>query len=185
MNIESLEKNIDKFHKATAHLAGAIIGVPAVCLREFPVVVKKEDELIVYGLGKLTDTDFINPYVVNAAFSLELSLKLLHYLDQKKWKSGHNLCNIYTPLSPESKQQVLEIFNNTVKNSERHSEIFKVMNEQLRVSFSWDLTQLITKSSTAFEDWRYTFQTKKTTWFAGYPEIRFAVHQRIEQLKKC
>lgn len=185
MNIDGLEKNIDKFHKAAAHLAGAIIGVPAKGLREFPVVVKREDGLIIaYGIGKVTDSDFINPYVVNAAFSLELSLKLLHYLDQKKWKDGHNLYNIYKPLFPESKQQVLEVFNNKVKNSDRHSEIFRVMNEQLGVSFSWDLTQLIKKSSTAFEDWRYIFETKKTTWFAGYPEIRFAVHQRIKQLKK-
>ena len=122
---------------------------------------------------------------MNGAFSLELKMKYLHYLETgKKIESGHELCGIFGELTNESKEALRENLKQVVKNCSVCKEAVKFFNSEYKIQFRWDIYNLLSKSNMAFERWRYMYEGKKDlTWFAGYSEIQASLDLRIENLK--
>ena len=86
------------------------------------------------------------PFVVNAAFSIEIYLKTLHNLYGNKIK-GHSLNALYESLSDKGKTHIKKIAEDT-----RH--LYKIDND-----FEYHLSQL----DKAFENWRYIYEGKSET----------------------
>jgi hypothetical protein len=189
MNIPHAQKNADRFHKTTLLLASKVTGVPYQLLlrdrfKTLPIIVSDGKTLALYFEGSNRgDTDFITPYVVNGAFSLELCLKILRYHEAKEWPSGHNLSNLYEKLSQASKDFIAQDIYRAVHESPLFERIMKAINDEFKISFSWDPVRMIEESSNAFVSWRYSFQLRPG-WFAGYKEIRASVMERIKRLEQ-
>ena len=189
MDISHARKNAERFHKTTLLLASRVTGLSyAIFLSErfvtLPVIVGDGQRLAMFyqgGKGE-GDSDSITPYVVNAAFSLELNLKVLRYLETSAWPKGHELKELYRKLTKTSKDFLASTIEEVVARSKVHRQIEAAINRQMNIPFSWDVDSLIEQSSNAFVNWRYAFESHPG-WFAGYNEIRNAVVGRIRQLE--
>lgn len=190
MNIPHARKNADRFHKTALLLASKITGLPAAeffagRVKVFPIIVGDGlNRLAIFYQGRQQDgdSDFITPYVVNAAFSLELYLKLLRHSETNAWPRGHMLKNLYQQLTQPSKDNISSYVVNLVSGSQPHNQIALAITQQENLPFSWDVESLIEHSSNAFVSWRYAFESHPG-WFAGYNEIRNAIVNRIDQLE--
>jgi hypothetical protein len=189
MNIPHARINADRFHKTTLFLASKVAGVPYQLLlgdrfKTLPIIVSDGKTLALFFEGSNRgDSDFITPYVVNGAFSLELSLKILRYSEAEEWPSGHNLGNLFAKLNQDSKDFLIQDIHRTIDDSPVYQIIMKAINNQFKISFSWDPVRMIEESSNAFVSWRYSFQLTPG-WFAGYKEIRAAAMRRIKYLEE-
>ncbi len=186
--MDFLTANIDRFDKAVHLLAAKVSGCTEDKLLAHPVIMKKGSRLWHISIGDDAsgaepDSDFILPYVINAAFSLEMCLKLLLLRESGSWKNGHDLNNLFLAVSDESKILMRTTFDELVQGSTFYKEISKALNEVAKVQFSWNLDKLIAQSSTAYEDWRYSFEGPgQTGCFAGYYEIRTAILNAITKI---
>ncbi len=188
MNIteDFLVKNIECLHKATHLLAARASGIEEEKLVAYPSILKIGERLCCVSVGfPGADSDFIMPYVINAAFGLEMCLKLLLLCESKKWEETHNLNNLYLAVSHESKSHMKDVFDKLVKSSSVYKDISRRLNEDAKIQFSWNLDKLIAQSSTAFDDWRYAFESssRPVSCFAGYFEIRTAILSAIDVSK--
>ena len=189
INEDFLTANIDRLDKVVQLLAAKVSGCAEHELIAYPVIVKKGSRLFHVAIGDAEsdpgpDSDFIFPYVINAAFSLEMCLKLLLLRESGRWEQTHNLNDLYLAVSNESKALMKITFDEFVKGSSAHKNISRVLNETGKTQFSWNLDKLIAQSSTAFNDWRYAFEKPdQTGCFAGYYEIRFAILSAITSIK--
>lgn len=59
---------------------------------------------------------YLAPCVTNLAFSCELFLKILRYLDSKEGCRGHDLCDIFQMLCAEKRKQIEQRFEAYVKS---------------------------------------------------------------------
>ena len=180
-----LAKNIERLHKATHLLAARASGIDEEKLVAYPAILKKGGRLCCVSVGfPSADSDFIMPYVINAAFGLEMCLKLLLLCESEKWEQTHNLNDLYLAISYESKSHMKDVFDKLVKNSSVYKDISRALNEDAKIQFSWNLDKLIAQSSTAFDDWRYAFESDShVSCFAGYFEIRTAILSAIDVSK--
>ena len=155
----------------------------------FPAVWKKGSRLTHFAIrdeecALVPDHDFILPYVINAAFSLELCLKLLLQHESNTWIDSHNLNDLYLSVSEKSKAQMRLTFDEIVKRSTVNKDISRALNAE-KIQFSWNLDKLIAQSSTAYNDWRYAFENpSQVGCFAGYYEIRGAIIEAITSIEK-
>jgi len=98
MNLEHLEKCAIRHHKGTLAIVEKLVGVPESHIEMCPLIAKKGTVLHAYfpqTNGRAPDYDYLNPYVMNGAFSLELKMKYLHYLETaQKIEANHNLIDI-------------------------------------------------------------------------------------------
>lgn len=190
MDISHARKNAERFHKTTLLLASRVTGLPyAIFLSgrfvTLPVIVGDGQRLAMFyqgGKGE-GDSDSITPYVVNGAFSLELNLKVLRYLETGAWPKGHDFKKLYRQLTQTSRDFLTSTIQEVVIRSEVHRQIEAAINQKMNIPFSWDVDSLIEHSSNAFVNWRYAFESRPG-WFAGYNEIRNAVVGRIRQIEK-
>lgn len=181
-----LVKNIERLHKATHLLAARASGIEEEKLVAYPSILKKGERLCCVLVGfPGADSDFIMPYVINAAFGLEMCLKLLLLCESKKWEETHNLNNLYLAVSHESKSHMKDVFGKLVKSSSAYKDISRRLNEDAKIQFSWNIDKLIAQSSTAFDNWRYSFESsnRPVSCFAGYFEIRTAILSAIDVSK--
>jgi HEPN domain-containing protein len=176
INEKYLRNNVERFHKTATVLAEKVSGVAAGALRLFPIVIGQTPNLYVLTTGtKKGDTDFITPYVINAAFSLELCLKLARFQESGEWLWGHKLLELYKGLSQAAQEYIRQHVNTHTRDAEFHSWASQYINEQLGIEFSWETETLLNESSQAFDSWRYAFEQKRPSWFAGYNELRDAM----------
>lgn len=189
MDISHARKNAERFHKTTLLLASRVTGLsydsfvsePVVTL---PVIVGDGQRLGIFypGAKRDGDTDSITPYVVNGAFSLELNLKVLRYLETSAWPQGHELKELYRKLTNTSQDFLASAIEKVVAQSQIHRKIEAAIKQIMNIPFSWAIDSLIEHSSNAFVNWRYAFESYPG-WFAGYNEIRNAIVGRMRQLE--
>jgi hypothetical protein len=189
INENFLVANIERFDKVAYLLAAKVSGCMEEKLIAFPVILKKGTRLCHVAIGDMgcdlvPDHDFILPYVINAAFSLELCLKLLLQHESNPWKNSHKLNDLYLLVSEKSKTQMRVTFDEIVKRSTVNKDISRALNAE-KIQFSWNLDKLIAQSSTAYNDWRYAFENpSQVGCFAGYYEIRGAIIEAITSIEK-
>ena len=190
MDISHARKNAERFHKTTLLLASRVTGLPYAIFSSgrfvtLPVIVGDGQRLAMFYQGGKGDgdSDAITPYVVNGAFSLELNLKVLRYLETSAWPKGHEFKKLYRQLTQTSKDFITSAIEEVVTRSKIHGQMEAAIKRQMNTPFSWDVDSLIEQSSNAFVNWRYAFESHPG-WFAGYNEIRNAVVGRIRQIEK-
>ena len=79
--------------------------------------------------------------MTNIAFSCEMYLKTLYYIENKKYKKGHKLNELFNSLSEELKSRIIE----------------KMSYDKL------DFQAKLISHSNAFEKWRYYHEWTKTS----------------------
>lgn len=183
MSREARELAIRRFHKSTTLLAEKMVGASADTFPTYPFVARTPNGYGVFVPGqnpKTLDIDYLNPYVVNAGLTLELKLKHLIFVENKKEARGHNLLKLYMELSEESRGYVSGEVTSNTKDSVAHKELSIVARSQFEIDLSWEVEFLLEKSAYAFERWRYLYEAGNSgSWFAGYIEISKALDKRM------
>lgn len=187
MDIGYLEKCAERHHKGTLAIAEKLVGLPEALIESCPVVVKKATDIYLYmpnSNAQHIDSDYVNPYIMNGAFSLELKMKFLHALETgTKLEAGHRLLDLFALLTNESKEFLRSNLKSMCKESEKCKATAKYFKHEIRVEFNWEMHKLLSNSDMAFERWRYIYEKKDSTWFAGYTEIQKVLDLRISNLK--
>ena len=190
MDITHARKSAERFHKTTLLLASRVTALPYDYFLDghfetLPVVVSDGKKLTLYFEGARKDGDFelTMPYVVNGAFSLELYLKVLLFLETGSPARGHKLEGLYGKLTERSKDFLVDRVKGFIDFSKFHRDLGAAITRDSMVPFSWDVETLIAQSSEAFEKWRYAFEAHPG-WFAGYNELRNALVDRIGQIEQ-
>ncbi len=146
-----------------------------------PLVIQEEGVIYVLNMGtQRKDDDFITPYVVNGAFSLELHLKLLGFLQSKVWSRKHGLNELFDGLSEESRIAIDAAVKDSLSTSEFLRKALSLL-ESKGVIIEWDTRNLLKRSAAAYVNWRYAFESTPGC-FAGYSEIQKALVREIERL---
>ena len=191
IDVKKAEKSATCFHKTTILLASKVSGSPVnmshVYITLPHIVSKGSKALCIYGKIKVHtsgsgDSDFITPYVVNGAFSLELHLKILKFIESGNWPKGHRLIDLYKGLSGDSKLSIQNSVSLVVNKSNFHRKLPMAIKRISGTEFTWNVNHLLENSSMAFERFRYLFEGS-TCWFAGYAEIHFAIKDRIKKIR--
>ena len=105
----------------------------------------------------------LSPFVVNAAFSIEIYLKTIHDVYGNACR-GHDLVNLYSKLNGEARRFVSDSARD-VRPRYKLAE---------RTTFSKALEAL----SSAFTDWRYRYEHDKLT--LEIQSVRFAMNSMFE-----
>ena len=121
MDIEYLGKCADRHHLGTLAIVEKLLQTnwnpDDVC----PYLVKKAKDIHFYvpAISAVEPNhEYISPYIMNGAFSLELKMKYLHALETgKKMEAGHRLLELFTELSAESKESIRKHMKETIKES--------------------------------------------------------------------
>jgi hypothetical protein len=187
MDIKNLELCALRQDRATEAIVEKLVGLPARFIKVFPIIAKKGTFLHMYmpgNVGVNIDYDFVSPYIMNGAFSLELKMKYLHALETgEKMKSGHKLLELFAELSDETKKVIRNKLKLITKKSKLHQDTTKYFTQEANIQFSWEVHKLLSNSNMAFERWRYIYEGGDSTWFAGYSELQESLNCRISELK--
>lgn len=188
MSTDKHSSIVEKFHKATILLAEKLVGESTEGFLTFPFVARLEDgkyALFVPGTDpKKADYDYLHPFIVNAGLTLELKLKHLHAIENKKTPRGHNLLALFNELSEDTKSFLQTHVEGQTKESSAHAAITDAARQHFKATVSWEAQSLLAQSSNAFERWRYLHEEKNQgSWFCGYIEIYRALEDRITKAK--
>jgi hypothetical protein len=185
-NVDYAFKQADRFSRSAVLLANAMVGVVDIRAnleqrRFLPVVIKDGDRMYCFfnSPTKNSDMDFLNPYIVNAAFALELYLKVLLYGQRNKWENSHELHGLFTKLSRQSQESIKSRFRATTSEVQYMTVRDTVRKDTALTDFDWDIDVLLANSSHAFVQWRYPFEGN-LGWFAGFWELRQAIVYEIK-----
>ncbi|ARU60706.1 hypothetical protein CBW65_06110 [Tumebacillus avium] len=131
---------------------------------------------------KLSETNdvgtYIAPIITNAAFSIELYLKCIYLIENKKPAPNiHQLDKLYKGLSDESKAVIEVIYNVLIIQSGTDMAMKEKVPET-----NLDLDSVLKGMSSAFINWRYSFE-KRFTGFAGSGPLINALKSRIKILE--
>lgn len=186
MNIQGLEKSAKFYHKGTMAIASRLVGVPEVAIKTTPIIVKKGNQTFGFVLGKNnvpSNMDYMQPFIMNGAFSLEIKMKLIYLLEKGVLLQGHNLLKLYEELGQTTKSHVREKVKEISNSSSWYRDISREINSKYKIQFSWEPHKLISNSALAFDRWRYVFEdADKPTWFAGYIELQQAFDSRLNEI---
>ncbi|WP_294742012.1 hypothetical protein [uncultured Exiguobacterium sp.] len=142
---------------------------------------RNASNLISKAWSETNDIDLhVAPFVVNAAFSIELHLKCLYLLENGKLpdrKVGHHLGKLYRRLSEESRIVISMCFKLINDNDPIHQELKKQVPEAHD-----SIEKIIEASSDAFKKWRYSYESGYTSFQSSEP-VLIAIESRILQLK--
>ncbi|MCK4814556.1 hypothetical protein KA005_02205 [bacterium] len=128
-------------------------------------------------------TDFIDPFVVNGAFSLEIYLKCLYFIETgKTLKNEHNLKNIYDKLTSDTRNRIKRHYGKLLSESKIKNHITKLMKNSYNTDIKWDLENILTQSAKAFIKWRYAFEGNPGA-FPAYGELRSALRYSIIEMR--
>lgn len=187
MNIKGLEKAAENYHKGTMAVVARLVGLPESLIKTTPIIIRKSNKTYCYISGSSNlqlDMDFVQPFIMNGAFSLEVKMKLLSILETGVQLRGHNLLELYKKLSDDTKLHTREKLKEIVIGSNLHKKTSSNLNSDYNIQFSWDAYKLISNSALAFEKWRYSFEDQdKVTWFAGYLELQQVLDTRLSIIK--
>lgn len=174
ININHVEASSRRFHKTAVLLAEKCSFSPEHAMQHHPIVITKgETVLAITSTLKHCnpDTDFYTPYIVNASLSLELLLKWLLYIEKNEWIRGHSLISLFEKLSQESKGLVNLKFAELVNKNKSYKNIEKFIKKELSINIKLNVASILSKSSLAFENWRYAFEDGNKSCFLCYGEI--------------
>jgi len=187
MNIQGLEKSAKDYHKGAMAIASRLVGIPEQAIKTTPIIVKKGSQTFGLVLGKsniLNNMDYMQPFIMNGAFSLEIKMKLIYLLEKGEQLQVHNLLKLYEELSQNTKSHVREKVKEISNSSAWYKDISREINSKYKIQFSWEPHKLISNSALAFDRWRYVFEDiDKPTWFAGYIELQQAFDSRLNEIK--
>lgn len=160
MNIDYLGKCAIRQHRATLAVAQQLVGLPYPLIHSLPFLAKRKNELWLYApFRSKIDFDFVNPYIMNGSFSLELRMKYLHALETGiALPQGHRLRTIFEGLTIECRSAIRANFHEAAKANSSSKEISRVFNEKAKLQFKWDIDLFLEKSNLAFERWRYIYE---------------------------
>jgi hypothetical protein len=188
VNIGYLGECANRQHKATLAIAQQLVCLPALAIRSFPIVVRKGELLIYHAAaeGPNPDMEYVNPYIMNGSFALELRFKYLHALETKQtMQHGHELKGMFDSLTDDSKIALSAFFTDETSNNPTCKQISRMLNEH-QLQFRWDLAFLLARCNLAFERWRYIYEQKgDIAWFCGYSQIKSAIDTRIHQIREA
>ena len=102
----------------------------------------------------------VSPFVVNAAFSIELYLKTIHSIYGNKVKGRHHLANLYRKLPTKGKD-----FFNKAANDVR---------PRYKLEPNVDILSSLKDLSKAFEQWRYIYEFDGLS--VELQSIRYTMH---------
>lgn len=187
MDLEHAQKSARRFHKVALVLGSHAMGLDVdKVVRErisLPIVVQERGTIYVLNLGtERKDDDFITPYVVNGAFSLELHLKLLSFRITDAWPRIHGLADLFRALPNDVQSEI----DQSIKSSREESAFLREAIEVLKtknVDLQWDAASLLARSNAAYVSWRYAFE-ESPGCFAGYSELQSALNDAIEKRSK-
>ena len=187
MNIKGLEKAAENYHNGTMALVEKLIGVPERQIKTTPIIIRKNNKTFCYiseYSNLRPDCNFIQPFIINGAFSLEVKMKFLSILETGVQLRGHNLLELYEQQTNDTKLHIRNKLKEIVINSDLHKKTISDLHSNYNLQFSWDTHLLISNSALAFERWRYSFENaNKVTWFAGYFELQQTLNSRLSVLK--
>lgn len=125
------------------------------------------------------------PIVVNSAFSLELYLKCLLYLEGKPTKAdGHSLRNLYGNLDDLHQTVVLVRYDAAIAMSPMMQHTFRRERERTLPTLKWDLDSLLGRLNNAFSAWRYDYElTVNEMVYHGAQPVREAIRSLILDLR--
>lgn len=186
MDLVHAKKSANRFHKATVALASIAMGLEEKRVVDdkysLPLVVQENGKIFVLNMGTPhQDDDFITPYIVNGAFSLELHLKLLNFLETNKWSKEHRLDTLFRNLSEKRKTAIEDIVGKRLQESPFLKQALTKL-EQNGVRINWTASELLRRSSDAYVAWRYAFEAIPGC-FAGYSELQSAILIQIQELE--
>jgi len=131
---------------------------------------------------KLSETNdvgtYIAPIITNTAFSIELYLKCIYMIEHKKPAPNiHQLDKLYQKLSEENRIVIKMIFDMLVPQSKTDMTLKeKIPGTEL------NLDSVLKDMSSAFINWRYSFEKRLTSFAASGPLID-ALKGRIKILE--
>lgn len=185
MNQDKQKPIVENFHKATTLLAEKLVGEISDKFSTFPFVAKVDSSkyaLFVPGADPTTaNYEYLHAFIVNAGLTLELKLKHLHMLENKKIPRGHNLLTLFNEFGQDTKVFLNSHLEQQTKNSSAHLAITEAAKKHFNISISWQADLILEKSSYAFERWRYAYEAQNDgSWFYGYIELYRALDARIK-----
>lgn len=185
VDIKHAEVVIERFYKTTTILAEKISGVGTGGLSFYPVIHGEGAKIGLYFKGSKGGDTLADPYVVNAAFSLELLLKAIIYYETNIWTSGHKLHVLYEKISDESKAKADAIFNEIYKSRAQYKEITSEVKKSFNIEIKWRLYYVLKDASNAFVQIRYIFERGNSyVNFRAYGEVFEALSDVKEELRK-
>lgn len=121
---------------------------------------------------------YIAPFIVNAAFSIELYLKCLYMIENNKpSRYTHNFFDIYKHLSNDSKGFIEAVFNMLLEQD----SLFKELQKRIP-STDTEFESILREAGNAFARWRYSYEGKLTS-FPSSNSIITALILRIKMLE--
>ena len=194
--LEKLFREATSFHKTACLLAGKFTGLTDLDPEKhqrFPMLFRDGDGSLVRSVARnenmetnsVQDSDlFFTPLVVNAAFSLELHLKHLSLLIEKKEVRGHDLHRIFLGLSEWTRENLEGLFQHISSTQPMIQREFEAINAELSIKRTWSLEMVLKDSAKAFETWRYSHEKNvQLSSFAGYGEAICAMRIIATQFK--
>jgi hypothetical protein len=143
--------------------------------------VYRASSIVLAGLIGRGMPHFMFPMVTCSAFSLELHLKCLVLIEGRNArKEGHNLKDIFSKLSLESKQKIRNGYEQSRASDRAKFAAIKGIPPRPPDDFEF----VLNASSKAFEKFRYAYEgivENQTGWLAG--PIIDSVRARILELK--
>jgi hypothetical protein len=194
---DRLLKEATSFHKTTCLLASKYTGIkdfnPDSHL-PFPMMYKDANGHLHRATLPNSDGDdkwrddadtYFTALIVNGAFSLELHLKHLYLLIEKKKPRGHDLHKLFLELCADTRNTLEFLFQEISNSQPKLKQMFDALNSQLNNKRAWTIESVLQETSKAFEVWRYCYEDKgKTSSFVGYGEAVHAMRTISTQYKK-
>ncbi|WP_143764284.1 hypothetical protein [Cognaticolwellia mytili] len=177
INTIHLEKNIERFHKASISLAEKASGVMESDLKFFPIIIGKSPKFmgITSPNGK-RDPEYFTPFIVNASFTLEMLIKAIIFYEGNGWQTGHDLIALYQMISTKSKKKANTLLKKYFSDNQYYKGVLEQINKEFDLKIKFNMADILHASSSAFESWRYAFDNQKTnSSFIGYGEAYLAL----------
>jgi hypothetical protein len=160
INIFHANKSIDRFHKCATVLAERALGIMPGNMRAYPMMFASGNEHMIVANSNKIDPDIVIPYIVNAAFTLELLLKVIIFYERQSWELSHDLISLYEKISADTKEIINNNFKVKCKKNSMLRTISKSVKNELGYEVKWTMSKVLHESSKAFESWRYAFDSE-------------------------
>ncbi|MBA6231396.1 MULTISPECIES: hypothetical protein [unclassified Colwellia] len=177
IDLKHVDASSRRFHKTAVLLAEkASNNSSAHTMKFHPIIVNGKSRLTALtSTDRKPDSDFYTPYIVNASLSLEILLKWILYIEKNEWVRGHNLTTLFQQLTPASINLANSKFKELHKATPDYKSVKVKLKKESGITLNWSIASILSKSSLAFEQWRYAFEVKGKSCFLCYGEIYAAL----------
>lgn len=184
IDINHANKSIERFYKGTTILAERVAGVTPGTLKTYPMMFASGKEHMAVAAGNSVDAEVFIPYIVNAAFTLELLLKVIIFYEKRSWEMKHDLISLYELVSKETKKTINENFEAKCKANDLLVKVSKSVKKEIGYTVKWTMVSVLREGAKVFESWRYAFDTSvKNPSLFGFGEAYEVLSDVKQQLK--